>query len=154
MDKKDLNQIYHYKQEIRMWEDDIQSWEEKLKKLNEAGLQSPKLDGMPRAPGTTDPTGSKAINIADIRVIIEDIQAIIEELEYKTLIKTKEIYEYMRDLNDSMMRQIIKYRCIELMTWNEVAVKIGGGNTADSVRMAYNRHIEKETSGSICSDEL
>lgn len=136
-----------------MWEDDIQSWEEKLTKLNEAGLQSPKLDGMPRAPGTSDPTGTKAINMADIKIIIQDIQAIIEELEYKTLIKTKEIYEYMRDLNDSMMRQIIKYRCIELMTWSEVAVKIGGGNTADSVRMAYNRHVERQETRSISSEE-
>ena len=35
------------------------------------------------------------------------------------------------------------YRCISLCSWNEIATHIGGGNTADSIRMTFNRHFEE-----------
>lgn len=129
MNRRDLNQIYYYKQEIKMWE------EERRRLKEESEVKSPSLDGMPRSQKISDPTGRKGVTLADIDIIIED-------LEYRALVKTKEIYEFMRDIDDSMMRQIIKYRCIELLSWKRVAMKIGGGNTEDGVRMAFNRFFE------------
>ena len=130
MNKQELKQIFYYRKEIDMWQ-------EELDKLRGTGLQSPKLDGMPRSQKISDSTGSRAVTIADIEYIIEDLQ-------YRILIKTKEIYEYIRRLDDSMLRQIIKYRCVELCTWQEVADRIGGGNTENSVKMMYHRHFEKD----------
>lgn len=127
MNKRDLKQVYYIKKEITMWQ-------EKLKELEDISLKSPKLDGMPRAPGKSDPTASKAEEIAEAKEIIE-------ELEYRTLKEAKRIYEYIRDIDDSLLRQIIIYRCVELKTWAEVADAIGGGNTEDSVRKRYERHF-------------
>lgn len=127
MNKRDLKQVYYVKKEIKMWQ-------EKLKELEDISLKSPKLDGMPKAPGKSNPTANKAEEIAETKEIIE-------ELEYRALKEAKRIYEYIRNLDDSLMRQIIIYRCIELKTWTEVADAIGGGNTEDSVRKRYERHL-------------
>lgn len=127
MNKRDLKQVYYVKKEIKMWQ-------EKLKELEDISLKSPKLDGMPKAPGKSNPTANKAEEIAETKEIIE-------ELEYRALKEAKRIYEYIRNLDDSLVRQIIIYRCIELKTWTEVADAIGGGNTEDSVRKRYERHL-------------
>lgn len=127
MNKRDLKQVYYIKKEITMWQ-------EKLKELEDISLKSPKLDGMPRAAGKSDPTANRAEEIAEAKEIIE-------ELEYRTLKEAKRIYEYIRDIDDSLLRQIIIYRCVELKTWAEVADSIGGGNTEDSVRKRYERHF-------------
>ena len=34
-------------------------------------------------------------------------------------------------------------RIVDNLSWNKVADRIGGGNTEDSVRMSFNRFMEK-----------
>ena len=55
--------------------------------------------------------------------------------------KKKEIYDYIATIDDSLMRQIIMYRCLSLCTWEEVAIYVGGGNSADSVRKLFVRFV-------------
>ena len=63
------------------------------------------------------------------------MQELLDECE-----KSKaEIMDWIKSIDDSLIRQIIYYRCIKVMSWIAVADKIGGGNTADSVRMSYDR---------------
>lgn len=128
MNKRDLKQIYYIKIEIKMLS-------EKRDNLEQSILKSPKLDGMPRPAKISKQTEARAIELAEIKEVLE-------ELEYRTLVEAKKIYEYIRGIDDSLLRQIIVRRCIDLMSWREVADKVGGNNTEDSVRMYYDRHIE------------
>lgn len=126
MTRRELNQIYYINREIEMWQrelDDITS------------LQSPKLDGIPKGTGISDSTAAKAVKAAPV---IDKINELIAELQAKR----QEIYEYIATIDDSLMRQIIMYRCLSLCTWKEVATYVGGGNTADSVRMMFMRFTE------------
>lgn len=126
MTRRELNQIYYINREIEMWQrelDDITS------------LQSPKLDGIPKGTGISDSTAAKAVKAAPV---IDKINELLAELQ----IKRQEIYEYIATIDDSLMRQIILYRCLSLCTWKEVATYVGGGNTADSVRMMFMRFTE------------
>lgn len=123
MTRKELNQIYYINREIEMWERELESVTD---------LKSPKLDGMPKKQGTGDATGDKAVRAAEISRIIEGLLT-------KLQVKRKEIYEFIATLDDPVMRQIVMYRCLSLCTWEEVAMYVGGKNTADSVRMAFNR---------------
>lgn len=125
MTRKELSQVYYINREIEMWQ-------RKLGELREIELPGQEMDGMPRGQKKSDPTGVRAIEAANIEEIINGLLA---ELQ----IKRKEIYEYISGLDDSLMRQIVMYRCISLCTWEEVAVYVGGKNTADSVRMMFNR---------------
>ena len=131
MTREEVSQIYYLNLEIR-------KLQRKLKELRGSGLQSPKIDGMPKAPGRTgSPTERKGIDEADLELQIE---ALLREVKKKQ----REIFEYIGSVSDSLIRMIIIFRCVELCTWEEVASHIGGPTTADSVRMAFNRHFEAE----------
>ena len=41
------------------------------------------------------------------------------------------------------MRRIISLRVVDGLSWNKVADYIGGGNTEGSVKMAFQRFMEK-----------
>lgn len=128
MTRQEAYQIYYLDKEVR-------SLQERLAKMRSQGLKSPKLDGMPRARGAGDPTGSKAAREADLEKKIERMLKRIQR-------KRRKVFDYIESIDDSMLRMIIAYRCIDLCTWDEVAEKIGGPVTADSVRMVFNRHFK------------
>lgn len=55
-----------------------------------------------------------------------------------------EVEEYIKSVEDSRMRRIIQMRFVDKLSWFKVADRIGGMATADSVRMEFNRFIEKK----------
>lgn len=55
-------------------------------------------------------------------------------------------FEFVAGIKDSQTRQIIFLRFIKGMTWGQVALKIGGGNTSDGVRKRAVRYIESDMS--------
>ena len=80
--------------------------------------------------------GNNATRIAYLEQKIKDKKSELEILRIS-------ITEYIMSIDDSLIRQIIKLRCIDLKTWTKIAIAVGGYNTADSVRMIYNRYIDK-----------
>lgn len=50
---------------------------------------------------------------------------------------------YLDGVDDRQMRQILTLRYLDGLTWWEVADRIGGGNTADGVRMAHVRYLQR-----------
>ena len=56
----------------------------------------------------------------------------------------EETNEYIENIDDSLIRQILIFRYINGLTWEQVAANIGGNNTADSVRMIHNRFFSKK----------
>lgn len=94
------------------------------------GIQHFKIEGFPVV------AYEKARN-----ALKKNIQKI--EDKYTELLELQnEVEEYIESIEDSRMRRIIRMRFIDKLTWNQVADNIGGGNTEDSVRMAFNRFIE------------
>lgn len=77
------------------------------------------------------------------KLLINQRKSTLEILEFDLLEKTNEVEEFIASLDDSRMRRIINLRFIEKLSWVAVAHRIGGGNTEDSVRMAFNRFMEK-----------
>lgn len=68
----------------------------------------------------------------------------IEDKYTELLELQNDVEEYIESIADSRMRRIIRMRFLDKLTWNQVADNIGGGNTEDSVRMAFNRFIEEK----------
>lgn len=131
MTKKELEQIYYLTREINMWQKELDNL------VNKSKVSSPELTGLPEGKGTTgDRVGNTASRIADLSQKIRDKKA---ELE---LLRTN-ITEYIMSIDDSLIRQIIKLRCIDLKSWTRIAIEVGGYNTADSVRKCYERYINK-----------
>lgn len=132
MDKQKLNQIYYISKEIKMWED-------ALRRLHGNSLvPSSEITGMPFAPpgNNSDKVGNLAANLVDIK-------AKIEELQRKRLNEYNDMIIYINSIEDSSIRQIVYYRHFACMNWTQVARKIGGNNTPDSVRKAHDRFLTK-----------
>lgn len=58
----------------------------------------------------------------------------------------KSIVVFIDSIEDIYMRNILRYRIIENMTWLKVAKAMGEGYSESSVRMAYERFIQKSKS--------
>lgn len=57
------------------------------------------------------------------------------------LMEYKHLSRCLERINDSLVRQILLCRYIDGMSWTQVALQVGGGNTADSVRKIAERYL-------------
>lgn len=130
MTKKELSQLYYLKREIR-------SDEQRLKELETAATRiTQSISDMPGGGRRSDKTA--------IAAEIADIKTIIHSKKEMCIAHYNKIARYVANIDDSLIRQIIIYRHVDMLKWRDIAQKIGGGNTADSVRKAYSRYLEKE----------
>ena len=95
------------------------------------GIQSFKIEGFPY------PEYSRK------KTLLYNRKAILSELEMEITERLNEVEQFIKSVQDSHLRRIITYRVVEGLSWNEVAYKIGGGNTEDSVRKAFERFMSK-----------
>ena len=124
---KQLEQIYYLTKEKRMWEN-------RLRELPD--ITAVKYDSI----GVSNSGISSPVQqIAEQReTILEIISAKLAEISFVE----REILEYICSIDDSLMRQIMTLRHIELKSWLQVANAIGGNNTADSVRKMHDRFLQ------------
>lgn len=129
MTEKQLNQIYYLSKEKKMWEN-------KLKEITEIKAVSYENSGA----GRSSEISSPVVKLAEQREKIRDIiSAKLAEISYVE----REILEYINTIDDSLIRQIMIHRHIELKSWVQVANAIGGNNTAESVRKIHDRFLQK-----------
>ena len=64
----------------------------------------------------------------------------MNELQSKYDAICAEIYA----IKDSQVRLILLLRYVDGMSWRNIAARVGGGNTSDSVRMMHNRFLSKK----------
>lgn len=68
-------------------------------------------------------------------------KAQLENAELELLDVTSEVEEYIQSLTDSRIRRIIRFRFIDSLTWYQVAMRIGGRATEESVRKEFERFM-------------
>lgn len=136
MDKKKLSQLRYLNKEIELLKEQIDNLDYNITTDTVKGSD------------TEYPYISRNIKITGVD--IQDYERKAKRLKRKLsrrveelLDLLEEINEYIESIDDSLIRQIIILRYINGLTWDQVAVHIGGGNTADSVRMASNRFLER-----------
>lgn len=130
MTLKELSQLYYLNKEI---EADIQRLERL--RANTYKPSSPNLSGMPKSQYVDNALECGVAEIADLEEIISDkLKRIIQE--------RKKLEMYISSIHDSLTRQVFTLRFINNMSWLQVALKIGGGNTEDSVKKVCYRYIK------------
>lgn len=134
MTKKELSQLYYLNREI-------DADKRELAKLRAAAG----VTGLPHV-SASDTEGYKTL-------IQEQIE-LIDAKTRQTIILYNRLNRYIATVPDSLMRQILTYRHIHGLTWKQVAARIGGGNTADSVRMMHKRFLDGDASCSFCSPDV
>lgn len=126
---KELSQLYYLNREI-------EADKRRLAELELKALPgSPNMDGMPHAPGVSDSVARYAIEIADLK-------GIIEAKHQQCLYERNRLERYIAGIPDSLTRQIFTYRFVNGLPWLQVAACIGGNNTEDSVKKTCYRYVK------------
>lgn len=94
------------------------------------GIQHFKIEGVP------------CLEYGRKKTLLYARKATLQLLEDDLLEKTNEVEEFIASVDDSRMRRIINLRFLENKTWIQIA-HIIGGNSESSVKMAFQRFIEK-----------
>lgn len=133
-----LEQLRHLEKEIKMLERRIADYEDRPEAFVSDSVvgSSPCI---PYQPHTITIKGygnqyQDKINALQIKYIVRK-QQLCKELE--------EIEAFIEGLQDSRLRQIIEYRYVKGMSWNEVAKNVYGYPNGDAARKAVKRFFEK-----------
>lgn len=134
MTLKELSQLYHLKREIG-------HDRERLARLRarRGAVSSPKLDGLPGSAGG----GQSAIE--NLALEIADLEAIIDSKITQCVHEQNRLERYIAGIPDSRTRMIMSFRFVDGFSWGKVASKVGGGNTADTVRKICSRYINSNS---------
>lgn len=76
------------------------------------------------------------------KIKLEQRKNDLEELNSDLIEKVGQVEKFIANIGDSHTRRIIRFRFVDGYSWNEVADRIGGGNTEDSVRKICERYIK------------
>lgn len=131
MTKKDLEQIFYLEREIKKDKERLLN----LETLATKSTQS--INGMPFITDISDKTGRYGTEIAEQKKLIQ-------EKMYEYVAFQNEILKFINGIDDSLVRQIMKGKYIDRLSWAKIALSVGGPNTAGSVRMIHNRFLKKQ----------
>ncbi len=127
----ELSQFYHITREIA----DLRRRIRELELKAQPGAA--RMSGMPGGGGVADPTGDLAAELAEARARLSD------ELRQRRSERAR-LEWYIRGVPDAYIRRIMRFRYVDGLSWQAVAFRMGGRNTASGVRMAVFRYVEKE----------
>ena len=133
MTLKELSQLYYLNREIE--QDQRRLYELKAKSRS---ISATEITGMPR--GGTIAGSSIDRHIAEI----VDLEAIISAKITQCLHERSRLERYIAEIPDSLTRMVLTLRFINGLTWLQVAMHSGGGNTEDGVKKICYRHIDRE----------
>ena len=68
----------------------------------------------------------------------------LSKAEEKLIDVASQVEIFVNSIEDSHIRRIIRFRFIDGMTWRQVAINMGGGNNEGSVKMAFQRFMERK----------
>ena len=135
MNKDQLRQLRHLKSEIRLLKQQIDNLESEIvtDRVRGSDVEHPYIE-------RTYIIRGLAYDRRKIKRLKEKLQRRVDDL----IDLVVEINEYIETIDDSLLRQIITLRHVNGLTWDQVAASIGGGNTADSVRMIHDRFLKRD----------
>lgn len=125
---KELSQIYYLKKEIRYLEESLNVLKSKTEKITTSFSAV-----------RSGPSGDRLANLV---VKMDELEKKIYSKRMDCILEQLKIEMYLDEIENSLIRQIFRYRYIDCFTWHKIAFIIGGGNTADSLRMIHDRYIK------------
>lgn len=128
---KELSQLYHLNREI-------EQEKHRLRELEAAATNTASsITGLPHVGGISDKTA--------IAAQIADCRAVIEAKIQLSIVEYNQLNRYIENVEDSLTRQILTLRFIHGLSWNQVAMSVGGGNTEDGVKKMCYRYVKRNS---------
>ena len=133
MTRQELKQIRYLKREIELLQEQIAAVESEIvtDKVTGSDPDHPWTERHYIIRGLPGERNEKLLRLRDrLERRMKDLQDM-----------RAEIFEWVEGIEDSLLRQIIVLRHVNGLSWRQVAREIGGGNTADGVRMIHDRYL-------------
>lgn len=131
MKVRELNELYYIDKIIKRYEEKIKILCAELKKIENGEI-------------STVQHYFTAENItACILLEIEDLKRKITIEKARYLFTKHRLEKIINSFGNPQINLILSYRFIDFMSWRDIAQKLGGGNTEDSVRIYINRFLRK-----------
>ena len=103
-----------------------------------------KADSIPGGNSNGMPSAKSIANSKENKYqVYLDNKAKLDKRFEKMLKEYSETLNYINGIKDHTTYLIFYYRFVSGYSWNKVAMKIGGDNTGDTVRMQVNRYLQK-----------
>ena len=123
MTKEELSRYYCLKKEIKQIE-------ERIKEIDDTFLSANRINGMRYEKRLSNPQEQRMI-------LIEKYDKRLEEKKDEALKELMKIEDFIDSINDPEIRMIFRYRYIELMKWNKIAMLVHM-----SERTVFRKHRE------------
>lgn len=135
MTRQKLKQIRHLKREIELLQEQI---------LNlEAGIVTDKVKGsLSHHPWIETSFKITGFDREELGRKMERLKRKMQRRVDDLLELRIEILEFVENIDDSLLRQVIILRHVNGLTWEQVAAEIGSGTTWNSLRMMHDRFLE------------
>lgn len=75
------------------------------------------------------------------------IRKIIREKRSRCLAERERLERYIASVDDSLIRQAMTLRFVDGLGWRAAAMRIGGGNTEESVKKMVYRYLKRTGGG-------
>ena len=131
MKREELMKVYYLDKEIA-------EWKEEIRRIRESTLPRSPIPG-----AVFKSNGNYADTVAKAATLIADTERKIKSKLLELEMARSEIVGYIMSIDDCQTRLIFKLRCLDNMSWNQVADKVGGMNSEYSVKKRFYRHLEK-----------
>lgn len=81
-----------------------------------------------------------------VKTVLNLYTALLESAELELLELTNEVEEYIQSIDNSRMRRLLRHRFMDSdnPTWYQVAMRMGGRATEDSVKKEFQRFMEEK----------
>ena len=140
--KEILIQYADLQQEVKEIREKISKLENQIDKIEQQGTVKDKVMG---GEGGWQPFQIEGLPYPEYtrkKSLLYMRKATLTGLEMELLETLNLVEEFIASITDSHIRRIVNLRVVEGLSWSQVASRIGG-NTEDSVRMAFERYIKK-----------
>lgn len=143
MKKELLDQYMDLKKEIQETKERITKIERQLEKLEAEGTVKDVVSGGAGGIQHFCIEGIPYPEYAKKRSLLMARKLKLAQFEVEAAEVLSQIDNYLLSIDDSHVRRIISLRIIDGLSWNQVAQKMGGGNTEDCVKKTYYRYIKQ-----------
>lgn len=131
MTYKELDEYYLLGEAISSLEEDIMRKEAAL-------VRSPAFNdsGIPK-----NPSPGNIVEERYIALITAKEKLCCDLVRYKE--QKRRVESYIAGIPDLFTQRLFQLRVFERMRWRDIAARIGGGNTENSVKQAFCRYLQK-----------
>lgn len=135
MDKEQLKQLKYLKTEIEAIKRQIENLDYTIETDKVRGSSS-------HFPYVQRSFTIEGVNYKEYSRKVKRLQGKLNRRMDELMDLVEETNEFIENIEDSLVRQIISLRYINGLTWEEVAANIGGGTTTESVRKTAERFLK------------